>query len=118
MKTEIAALWTTALTNGSRKQVMGQLKRDGGFCCLGVLCDLYIEAGVDKSAHWDVHYCFHSNADQEAGILPRQVQLWAGLDTPTGRTHEGASGSLIGLNDNGYSFEFIANFINAHVEKL
>ena len=56
MNPEVKAKWVAALRSGEYKQVEGALKKGIGFCCLGVLCDLYAkERGVRKwspSAYW------------------------------------------------------------------
>lgn len=38
MNKEIKKLWIEALRSGKYKQGKGKLKRDGKYCCLGVLC--------------------------------------------------------------------------------
>lgn len=46
MKTpeQVRELWVQALESGKYKQCRLNLKnKDGKFCCLGVLCDLYIQ---------------------------------------------------------------------------
>ena len=51
MKQEIKQQWITALRSGNYPQGRGYLRRiddDGkeGYCCLGVLCELAVNAGV------------------------------------------------------------------------
>ena len=41
MRIDIRNQWTAALRSGKYSQIRGRLLRDGGFCCLGVLCDLH-----------------------------------------------------------------------------
>lgn len=48
MKPEIKKLWTDALRSGKYQQGTGYLNRDGKLCCLGVLCELAVQAGVAK----------------------------------------------------------------------
>lgn len=40
MDVKIKKQWIKALRSGKYKQTRGRLKGDGGFCCLGVLCDV------------------------------------------------------------------------------
>jgi len=92
MNQEIQALWTGALRSGAYNQGSGVLKtQTGEFCCLGVLCELAVEAGVippaqeTKSLDADapdstVGYQYGS----ETGILPNAVQEWAGLNDTEG----------------------------------
>ena len=47
MKQEIKEKWVSALRSGEYKQGKEGLRIYNEFCCLGVLCDLYIkETGV------------------------------------------------------------------------
>lgn len=48
MDQQIKAAWITALTDGSYQQGEGVLQdvTNGQFCCLGVLCDLAVKAGI------------------------------------------------------------------------
>ena len=47
MKPEIQAEWVAALRSGEYKQGTGVLRSEANeFCCLGVLCDLAVKAGV------------------------------------------------------------------------
>jgi hypothetical protein len=40
MKAALKSKWVAALRSGKYKQVTGSLQNNGGFCCLGVLCDI------------------------------------------------------------------------------
>lgn len=86
MNPEIKAQWLSALRSGEYEQGRGQLKNDGKYCCLGVLCDLAEKAGVVRSelelATGDTAF----GADDEfrdgnpsSSALPQSVQEWAGL---------------------------------------
>ena len=121
MNPDVKTKWVAALRSGKYKQVKETLKkRNGGMCCLGVLCELYRqETGVGK---WE----FHKDSGEyeflgQRGELPETVKDWAGLNEQDPRTGvpmlEFLNGSLLshsfaGLNDNaGYSFEQIAQVI-------
>lgn len=41
MDADLKARWVTALRSGEYAQAKGSLRRKDGYCCLGVLCDLY-----------------------------------------------------------------------------
>ena len=45
-----AQLLVSALRSGEYKQIKGCLSTGGGYCCLGVACEVYIKAGhtLDK----------------------------------------------------------------------
>jgi hypothetical protein len=81
MNPEIKEQWVTALRSGEYRQGKGALKRkdDEGFqyCCLGVLCELAIENGVNvKQSVVDGEY-FYDNGDM---ILPQKVRAWAAVE--------------------------------------
>lgn len=100
MNLTVLKLWTEALESGEYEQTTGTLVRveedqqgrPAGFCCLGVLCELAIEAGVpgieyvppvdynDGMGPVDAGYKTREYA-RETGSLPILVQQWAGLDS-------------------------------------
>ncbi|MEK6860488.1 MAG: hypothetical protein AABY07_00825, partial [Nanoarchaeota archaeon] len=41
MNEAIAKRWIENLTNGKHRKTKNRLKDSNGFCCLGVLCDMY-----------------------------------------------------------------------------
>ncbi|QGT54329.1 hypothetical protein b3_0085 [Synechococcus phage B3] len=80
MKQEIKEKWVAALRSGEYQQTTGNLRDEKGFCCLGVLTDLYLkENGVEwvsESAHPYAYYLALGICDE----LPKQVADWAGLE--------------------------------------
>lgn len=99
MNPEIRAKWTAALRSGEFEQGLGKLNYidlDTGRrknCCLGVLCDLAVDAEVvifqDENDH--VSYGRFQNSTS----LPEEVMDWAGLtsDDPILLTRPYADGS-------------------------
>jgi len=92
MDAKVKHRWINALRGGKYKQaqkalcVVNPKNEEKGFCCLGVLCDLYrtSKANTDKTK-WKP--LFLSNPARqgasfggEIGILPEFVKDWAGLD--------------------------------------
>jgi hypothetical protein len=71
MKKEIKNLWTKALRSGKYKQTRGALRDSTGYCCLGVLCDLYSK---EIGTPWDGEYFLSSSS-----VVPYPVRVWAGL---------------------------------------
>lgn len=112
MNPSIKALWVAALRSGEYQQGMGQLKTKGGFCCLGVLCDLAAKEGV---GYWNPYEpIFETDEGGAATFLPDAVQAWAGL--PAGNPGVMRDGdeliTLSALNDErGFDFTEIANVI-------
>ncbi len=43
-------LWVAALRSGKYQQITGQLRKENGFCCLGVACDVF------NPSLWDQDY--------------------------------------------------------------
>ncbi len=125
MKHEIAEQWVEALRSGEYRQTKERLRdRDDGFCCLGVLCDLYDRShggtGWGEPAVNDTEICFLGH-DVD---LPVQVAEWAGLKTFVGYYDEASKLACIGTNnlaatnDSGASFSDIANIIEYHIDDL
>ena len=130
MDQRVKELWLKALRSGEYDQSTHQLKTvtmDGfGYCCLGVLCDLYIkDTGNGK---WDyVGLNGWIVDDDEAGSLSSDVELiptvaqWAGLSSDptlpfTFQMLNGEPGNreftyLASLNDNGCTFSQMADLI-------
>ena len=105
MNQEIKAQWVEALYSDDYEQGQEYLtKRQGDtftFCCLGVLCDLAVKAGVDvtvkehKEAGFD--YVVYNS---KSGTLPRSVMEWAGLtESSPAVNYEGGQIALTDLND-------------------
>jgi len=94
MNKRIKTRWLKALRSGKYKQGRYALrtKSDNGFCCLGVLCDLYTKSpeGKKKKARWilgigDNKYSLEVNRrNTYVGLLPIEVMKWAniGSDNP------------------------------------
>jgi hypothetical protein len=110
----VAAKWVAALQSGEYAQTQEALRDTKGYCCIGVLCDLYRkEVG---NADWDkkdsevfiVGYPLDAWAgnDDDAEAMedneaPRAVKKWSGLD-------EVPQGVYIKMNDAGVPFATIA----------
>ena len=106
MKPEIKAQWLTALRSGDYQQGQNYLRQGDQYCCLGVLCDLYGKAvGSEWEECGEGYYMLH----RDTAALPPKVQEWAGIP---GRANPLC---LTSLNDNGATFEELANIIE---EKL
>lgn len=111
--------WVKALRSGEYEQVTGRLHRDGGFCCLGVACDI---SGLGK---WD-RQTENGRKDQyvigngrgrrrtwAAMTLPEQVRDWLGLSDACGNFYDTAGGTDLTVQNDRYSKTFaeIANII-------
>ena len=112
MNPEIKKRWIEALNSDEYKQTKMCLKDSTGFCCLGVLTDLYIK---EHSQEWKVidmrdYYSFSGRSK----TLPNCVGEWSGLETddPNFLKSSNERVYLSQLNDDeGYSFKQIAQVI-------
>jgi len=115
--TEVQKKWVAALRSGKYKQVKRHLKSNNGFCCLGVLCDLY---GKEKEILWEgeeKEMFLHKST-----TLPEEVYVWAGLRGNEGdiKNPEKGEGQLLTVmnDDKGMSFKQIADFIDRNRERV
>lgn len=116
MNQDIKQMWVTALRSGEFKQARKALRTNEGYCCLGVLCELYSRThgmpwGVPRNATG-----YHMFGDQSG--LPPQVRDWSGVKHMDGllpayiEADDGNRTSLADLNDTGKSFAQIAEIID------
>jgi hypothetical protein len=135
---EVKAKWLAALRSGEYRQGKHALNTggpEGQFCCLGVLCEVALQEGLEGLERTQP---FASEGDDDAaelhyngesGRLPYRVQVWADLTDPnpsTSRTYAEVlpeqysnPNSMYGkvkitlaeLNDSGYTFQQIADVI-------
>lgn len=117
MKDDIRQQWTAALRSGEYKQGSSALhdESDGvhSYCCLGVLCDLAVKAGVKVEVEKRDGGVFYY--DKDGSYLPDSVMDWAGLDTGNPQT---PAGSCAHMNDGrGMSFAEIADVIDTHLKE-
>lgn len=139
--------WVDALRSGDYAQTKSVLERPGpagGFCCLGVGCKLFLSdtrldpsgmdlEGTDLEDQLDdtdeVHYGPEDDRSYESAptVLVEKLGLRGNLGTIRGwpeglecpqRAHGGDCISLADLNDVGWSFKQIADFIEAHPERV
>lgn len=116
-----------ALRSGRYSQTQKTLREGDAFCCLGVACDI---SGVGS---WDEHDVYLVDSARATHLLPIEVSEYFGLETNGGsfgpdevRWREGLSPrmqkylilDLAVLNDEGWSFEQIADFIEDNWEHV
>lgn len=95
MNENVKALWTAALRSGRYKQGYNNLKKyqDGEacHCCLGVLCELAVAAGVTQEHRDnDGNIVFGTDGERMSSLfIPVEVTRWAelwGIDPATHTT--------------------------------
>lgn len=116
--------WVKALRSGQYRKTTGNLvtSQNGkdSFCCLGVLCDLAVRAGVIAPPESnDFGYLMYGGGSYD---LPVPVRVWAGLTSSSGTFDEKIRRqySLVNLNDDvkGFTFKKIADVIEREPEGL
>lgn len=122
MNPDIKAQWVAALRSGNYKQGRGRLRREWQghpgeyqYCCLGVLCELAVEAGI--ATREDYYYASAVNPnDRDYTHPPVAVERWAGLASSSPQAGER---SLIQMNDaladDCYTFSQIADAIERYL---
>lgn len=139
MKKEVMELWTTALESGEYQQTALTLVSvdivNGdiiGHCCLGVLCELAVQQGVnvergggtrtndyepdDPRYTPDDDYFPPVTFDGGESYLPLSVMDWAGMKSKNG-VLSGLQ-SLSFQNDSGVPFSEISEIIRTNYEAL
>jgi hypothetical protein len=105
---ENAKKWVAALRSGEYLQARTHLRREYGFCCLGVACDLYAKSHPE--ADWERRGNLFRFMG-ELGTLPNPVRKWIGLTDSCGIYN--FSHFLVTDNDEGKSFNEIADIIES-----
>jgi hypothetical protein len=114
----IADQWCDALESDQFSQGFNRLcdpsdPSNPRHCCLGVLCELAVKAGVIESRHGISFYGYPSKIfGKEVYYLPKPVMEWAGI-TNTEEMYD-----LSKMNDNKRDFKAIAAHIRANAGKL
>ncbi len=115
----IAKAWSAALRSGKYAQGTNVMRSPDGarFDALGVLCDLYDPNGWSRGpAASREHPTPGLQYKGSHHVLPGRVMEWAGLADPRVETMEGLS--LAEMNDNGSTFEQLADVIDAQWKVL
>jgi hypothetical protein len=117
MKTDVKALWLTALRSGEYEQGSQRLRRaDNTYCCLGVLCDIAVKAGVIPEPETPgFRDSYEYGVNSNTAFLPDEVARWADVDRFGQFTSNGQHFDLAQSNDDGATFETIANLIEKHL---
>jgi hypothetical protein len=115
---EVITKWVAALRSGKYEQTKKFLHDWSGYCCLGVLCDLAVQAAVIPPPGFENgRYTYGKGKTQSNVVPPKEVDAWIGAesytvhlpnvaDTDDGRTF------LTTMNDGmGKSFSEIADAI-------
>lgn len=122
MRGEIKERWVSELRSGNYEQGKIALKSvdDDGvtrYCCLGVLCEMAVEAGVIKSERVTKNQGLWAFGNYQTSGMPDEVMEWAGMSGLSDLGHgPWGDASLSGRNDRGHPFPEIADFIEENIE--
>ena len=111
MNPQIKQKWVSALRSGDYQQGRNYLRTDNGFCCLGVLCDLY---GKENNVEWEIDEVDGYLYEKNSTLLPLSVMEWADVDGQNADINNGTE-TLAALNDRGSTFNEIADLIENHL---
>lgn len=115
MNAHIKENWVAALESGDYEQGVSLLAYEDGesmkYCCLGVLCELAVEAGVAIKRKVGNTVTYGDN--EYDATLPPVVMFWAGIEQEEGQFTDrlGDNKYLAALNDDGMPFTEIAGII-------
>jgi hypothetical protein len=119
-----ARLWVAALRSGRFPQGMGALETDLGLCCLGVLCRIAMENGLELKREVllvsDDGFKYVVTYNCKTSVLPDTVRDWAGLTNRQGHYETDTDHtSLTRDNDEkGLTFVEIADIIESEPKGL
>lgn len=114
MNERIKSLWVAKLRSGEYKQGNQRLKTGNNFCCLGVLCDIYLQ---EHGEQWD---CGNDGVYSHFPLLPPKVKYWAELASTNPVVACSIGGKLehrelSSANDLGAKFSDIADWIETQL---
>lgn len=110
---ELLQQWVDALRSDDYQQIKSHLHRDEGYCCLGVLCEIAGEEWHQNMENTEefltVYYVEGEESVRMADYPPEHVLEKAEITMDFCK-------KLAHYNDEGYTFNYIANMIEE--EKL
>ena len=129
MNSKVKEAWVNALRSGKYEQGSERLRSVSGYCCLGVLCDIYAQ---EHNTEWEFRGNEETNLqpmdywyyEGESEFLPESVMDWAELktnnpslqvDVDDGEDSWNYKDDVSNLNDSGCTFAEIADLIEAQL---
>ena len=118
MHKNIMEKWVRALRSGKYKHGRCQLNSGNAYCCLGVLCEMFIAEGGTLNVR-----CLHRREDEvteyngETAYPPDAVLRWASIRSVSGQASS-AEHSVAAVNDTADSFTPSIEYIEQHWENM
>ena len=103
----IQSMWIEALRSGKYKQGRRRLFGDNTYCCLGVACEVL---GIPKKQDSVGTWVF---GEGMYGVISSDVAKQLGLHNEFGAARVGPKPGLMTMNDDGTSFEEIADALES-----
>lgn len=121
MNPEVKTEWLTALRSGNYRQATGYLRRlkpyktsqPEGFCCLGVVCDIYHK--TTGNGRWQDPHEYGSALVIGGEFIPDKTDLPPAVREWSGLTDDETRCFLAEKNDGDWTFEAIANWIEENL---
>ena len=113
---EIYLKWIAVLRSGKYEQGTGFLCKDNQYCCLGVLCEeLGKELGIQKYQHESNSniVCYNGDVDYISDLNTIKK-----LNMDKSFKHSHIDSILMKMNDNGKTFDEIADYLEENLEKI
>jgi hypothetical protein len=111
MNRKMKARWVAALRSGDYKQASSSLRTPDGYCCLGVFCDLHDPSKWDRTVpiapletYSYYEYEYDIAGEVMRGYPPPSLRRKYRLTVKAQR-------ALADMNDEGISFDEIADYI-------
>lgn len=103
MNENVKRLWLKALRSGKYRRTRFRLRTESGYCCLGVLCDLYQqETGLGAWVKSPDGTAYSFNVGNDTGnyyLIPSAVLEWAGMAYKNGEYRHQRNMNLADAND-------------------
>jgi hypothetical protein len=105
-----------ALRSGEYAQGRDSLKRDGKFCCLGVLCDIVTKEHPELGV-WQENFFVTPDGEDRTGLPPEAIADFVGLQSadPYVADTNNQRNSVTYFNDKGVPFSEIAEMIERNL---
>lgn len=148
MKEELKDEWVKRLRSGTIPQTTGSLTKGDARCCLGVACDIAVDNKMAEIVNYDAKNMEYLDLDENYAdsLLSYGIREWLGMSTIDGilpfserrflkedlpefvspneewenyygsTLHENAT--LANLNDEGFTFDQIADLIECFWQEL
>jgi hypothetical protein len=116
MRESVKKKWVAALKSGKYKQGKCSLKNtDNTYCCLGVLCEVFIDEGNELDVRTTENNVVEYNG--QTSYPPTAVREWAGICHVSGHASS-ANYCVAAVNDTADSFTPSIEYIEQHWKNM